>query len=196
MLTFVAAVFFLFITPGPGVLSLAGVGGSYGFRPAMSYFAGLFVGTNMVALAVISGLAAVLELYPTFRFVLFILSGCYLLYLAAKIAFAGSEIGFIHPEKAPGFWGGIALQAVNPKAYVVNTAMFSGFPFLPENPGAEILIKLVIVNVIWISIHFLWLGAGVGLNRLDLSQRTRFRVNLAMALSMLMVVALAASAEF
>ncbi|MGB0853473.1 MAG: LysE family translocator, partial [Pikeienuella sp.] len=32
MLTFAAAVFFLLITPGPGVLSLAGVGASFGYR--------------------------------------------------------------------------------------------------------------------------------------------------------------------
>ena len=34
MLTFVLAVFLLIITPGPGVLSLAGVGAAYGWRQA------------------------------------------------------------------------------------------------------------------------------------------------------------------
>ena len=195
MLVFAAAVFFLIITPGPGVLSAAGVGASYGFRPGLTYIVGLFAGTNLVALAVISGLAAVLELVPAARVALFVASGCFLLYLAAKIAFAGSNIGFIHPQKAPGILGGIGLQAVNPKAYVVNTALFSGFPFAAQNPTTEIIAKLVIMNAIWIPIHLLWLVAGVGLHRLDLSDRVRFRVNLAMALAMLAVVTLAAFAE-
>lgn len=196
MLVFAAAVFFLIITPGPGVLSLAGVGASYGFRPGFTYLAGLFIGSNLVGFAVISGLAAVLEVWPPLRFILFVASGCFLLYLAAKIAFAGTRIGFIHPEKAPGILGGLALQAVNPKAYVVNTALFTGFPFMPDAPVAEILLKLVIINAIWIPIHTLWLSAGVGLHRLDLAERTRFVINLAMAVAMLVVVALAALAEF
>ncbi len=195
MLVFAAAVFFLIITPGPGVLSAAGVGASYGFRPGLIYIVGLFAGTNLVALAVITGVAAVLELFPPARMALFAASGCFLLYLAAKIAFAGSKIGFIHPQKPPGILGGIGLQAVNPKAYVVNTALFTGFPFIGHTPTLEIAAKLVIMNAIWIPIHLAWLAAGVGLHRLDLSDRVRFRVNLAMALAMLMVVTLAAFAE-
>lgn len=196
MLVFAAAVFFLIITPGPGVLSAAGVGASYGFKPGLTYVTGLFAGTNLVALAVISGVAAMLELFPALRLILFAASGCFLLYLAAKIALAGSRIGFIHPDRPPGIAGGIALQAVNPKAYVVNTALFTGFAFMPQSPLGEVLIKLIIMNSIWIPIHLLWLGAGVGLHRLDLSDRTRLAVNVAMALSMLAVVALAAWSEF
>ena len=59
MLTFALAVFFLIITPGPGVLSVAGVGSSFGSGPGARYIAGLFVGTNLVALAVVSGMAAI-----------------------------------------------------------------------------------------------------------------------------------------
>lgn len=196
MIAFAAAVFFLIITPGPGVLSAAGVGASYGFRPGMLYIVGLCAGSNLVALAVISGLAAVLELYPPLRLILFAASGCFLLYLAAKIAFAGSSLGFIHPERAPGIAGGIGLQIVNPKAYVVNTTLFTGFAFLPDAPVSEVLIKLAILNAIWVPIHVAWLGAGVGLHKLDLSEKTRFAVNVAMATAMLLVVAIAVLAEF
>lgn len=195
MITFIAAVFFLIITPGPGVLSAAGVGASYGFRAGLIYIGGLCAGSNMVVLAVISGLAAILEFYPPLRLVLSAASACFLIYLAAKIAFAGSNIGFVHPKKPPGIAGGIGLQAVNPKAYVVNTALFTGFPFLPHAPVTEVILKLVILNAIWIPIHVLWLAAGVGLHRLDLADRTRRLVNIAMAVAMLIVVGLAAFAQ-
>ena len=59
MLSFAAAVFLLIITPGPGVLSVAGVGSAFGFRAGLGYLAGLGVGNSAVALAVISGLAAI-----------------------------------------------------------------------------------------------------------------------------------------
>ena len=53
MLTFAAAVFFLIITPGPGVLSTAGVGSGYGVRAATLYIGGLWLGNNLVALGVV-----------------------------------------------------------------------------------------------------------------------------------------------
>jgi threonine/homoserine/homoserine lactone efflux protein len=194
MLTFAAAVFFLLITPGPGVLSTAGVGSAFGFRPGARYILGLFIGTNLVALAVISGLAAIVLATSEVRIFLLIASACYLVFLAARISLAGTKIAFIEATKAPGIRGGITLQAINPKAYAVNTALFTGFAFWPESLASETLIKLLLINAIWIPIHFLWLGAGVWLHRLDLPARIQFRINMIMALSMLAVVALAALA--
>ncbi|MBA5776141.1 LysE family transporter [Stappia sp. F7233] len=195
MLTFLAAVFFLLITPGPGVLSTAGVGSGFGYRAGLRYVAGLFVGTNLVALAVVSGLAALVFSHPTVRTVLLAASAAYLFYLALKIAFSGSRIAFIHAERAPGFFGGLALQAINPKAYAVNTALFTGFAFLPSSIAVETALKFLMINVIWIPVHLVWLAAGVTLHRLDLSKRTHSIVNAVMAASMLAVVVLAALAQ-
>ncbi len=195
MLTFAAAVFFLIVTPGPGVLSTAGVGSGFGYRPGGRYVAGLFVGTNLVALAVVSGIAAAVLAYSPIRTLLVYASAAYLVYLALKIAFSGSRIAFIHAERAPGFVNGVVLQAINPKAYAVNTALFSGFAFWPASLLTETLVKFAILNAIWIPIHFLWLAAGVSVRRLDLRQRTQFAINVVMAISMLAVVALAALAQ-
>ncbi len=195
MLTFAAAVFFLIVTPGPGVLSTAGVGSGFGYRPGLQYLTGLFVGTNLVALAVVSGLAAIMFSVPVVRTVLLWASAAYLLYLAGKIAFAGAKVAFIERPSPPGFWGGVALQAINPKAYAVNTTLFTGFAFLPGSLLAETLIKFLIMNAIWIPIHLAWLWAGVTLRRLDLPRRVQFGINVVMAVSMLLVVGLAAYAQ-
>lgn len=192
MITFAVAVFFLLITPGPGVLSTAGVGSGFGYRPGVVYIAGLFVGTNLVALAVATGLAAVVLADPVVRTVLTYASAAYLLYLALKIAFAGKRIAFIKKPAPPGFVGGLLLQFINPKAYAVNTTLFSGFLFWPENYAVEAGIKFLILNAIWLPIHFLWLGAGVTLHSLNLPEKTVFAINCLMATSMLVVVALAA----
>lgn len=191
MIEYIAAVFFLLITPGPGVLSTAGVGASYGARAGTAYVAGLFIGNNLVVFAVISGLAAALLAFPFLVYILAALSTAYLVYLALKIAFSGRKLGFIHPDKEPNFWNGVALQPINPKAYAVATALFSNFPLAGFNDLAEVLIKIALFNAIWIPIHFIWLAAGLSIQRMNLPPRTQSLVNILMALSMLVVVALA-----
>ncbi len=195
MIEFALAVFFLIITPGPGVLSVAGIGSAYGYKPGLRYITGLFIGHNTVALLVISGIAATALAVPWLRTVLAWASVMYLLYLAAKIAFAGSKLAFIEASRAPGVRDGLALQAINPKAYAVSTALFSGFAFMPEAPVAEIIIKIIIMDAIWVVLHLAWLWAGVTLRRLDLPARTQRGINVAMAVSMLLVVGLAVYAQ-
>ncbi len=196
MLTFAAAFFLAIITPGPGVLSTAGVGAAYGFRAGFRYVTGLFIGTNLVGLAVVTGLAAVLLASPVIRTVLFTASTAYLLYLAARIAFAGTRVGFIEARRQPGIGDGLILQALNPKAYVVNTVFITGFAFLPGALTTEIVLKFIIMNAIWIPIHLLWLWAGGAIKRLDLPPPVQRRINFVMAGAMLAVVALAAASAF
>ncbi len=191
MLTFSIAVFMLLITPGPGVLSTAGVGAAFGFKAGLRYVFGLFLGTNLVALAVISGLATALFAIPWSRTLLLILSTLYLIYLAAKIAFAGSKISFIQSKIRPGIRAGVLLQAINPKAYVVNTALFSGFAFLPDALITETLVKFLLINAIWIPIHLLWLRGGSLIQELHLPLRKQRIINWIMAVLLLGVVGLA-----
>lgn len=182
MLSFAAVVFFLIITPGPGVLSAAGVGSGFGARPGLRYLLGLFIGTSLVALVVVSGIAAVLLADSRIRWLLFAASTAYLLYLAARIALAGSRAAFVQTRAAPGIANGIALQMINPKAYAVNTALFSGFSFLSGNLLLETLLKFAIMNMIWMPIHLLWLEFGIKLRRLDLSERAHRAINVATTL--------------
>jgi threonine/homoserine/homoserine lactone efflux protein len=191
MLAFCLAVFLLLITPGPGVLSTAGVGAAFGFNAGLRYVTGLFIGTNLVALIVVSGLAAVILASAWARYLLLLLSALYLLYLALRVAFAGRKIAFIDAAEKPGLRAGLLLQLINPKAYVVNMTWFSGFVLMPGALLTETLVKLLIINLIWIPIHLLWLAAGNAVNRMELSPRTHFIVNCLMASAMVAVVALA-----
>ncbi|MCO4824290.1 MAG: LysE family transporter [Amylibacter sp.] len=192
MINFIFACLFILSTPGPGVLSTAGLGAAYGFRAGLAYIAGLFVGSNLVMLAVVSGLAALVFQFNGLRIALLIASTAYLLYLAARIAFAGSKVAFIHSDKQPGFWAAVTLQIINPKAYVVGTTMFSGFSIYPDEFLIEVIIKAIILNTIWIPVHFAWLYAGASLKKLNLADTTQQAINIFMALAMLAVVGLAA----
>ena len=103
MLTFALAVLLLIATPGPGVLSTAGVGSAFGWRPGLSYVSGLWAGTNLVSLAIITGLAAIIFSVPVVRTILLFASSAYLGYLALRIALAGSKIALLPPQSRPVF---------------------------------------------------------------------------------------------
>ena len=190
MLIFVAAAILLIITPGPGVLSLAGVGSAFGFRAGLKYFIGLFFGNNLVGVFVISGVGALVLADPVTRTVLLILSSIYLIYLASTIALSGSNIGFKGYTHKPGIKSGVLLQIINPKAYVVNSTMYSGFLLFENAYFLEVIIKVLIVNTIWIPVHFLWLYIGVFIKRLDLSLSIQRTINYFMAIAMVLVVVL------
>ena len=189
--SFALAAFLLTITPGPAVLTLAGVGSAFGWRHGVLFLSGLFVGVHLVCFAVISGLAALILADPLVRGLLLLASSAYLGYLALQIAFAGTKIGFIYME-APGFITGVMLQLINPKAYAVNTMLFSSFAFYPDNFAIETGLKFLINNVMWIPIHLLWLYAGLKVNQLDLSAQIHKMINFVMAGCLLAVVGLSA----
>ena len=196
MLTFAISVFLLIVTPGPGVLSTAGFGAAYGFRRSLRYVFGLFLGTNLVFLAVASGLIAILFSIPSLRIFLLILSTCYLFYLASKIALAGSKIAFIQANAPPGISSGVLLQTINPKAYVVNTTFVSGFAFYQSSLVIELIIKFFIINSIWIPLHLLWLYAGTALYELNLSNKNQKIINLTLSFSMIVAVVISVLYSF
>ena len=191
MLVFLTAVFFLLITPGPGVLSTAGVGASFGKTPAIRYVTGLFIGTNLVALAVVTGVAGLVLAHSMVKPILLYASITYLTYLAIRVAMAGSNIAFIKRQSPPGILNGIALQAINPKAYVVNTTLFTGFPFGYSTYSYEVIVKFFLLNAVWIPIHILWMIAGIALQRMDLPAKTQRIISIFMGASLLIVVGLA-----
>ena len=190
MIIFSLAVFFLLITPGPGVLSTAGIGSAFGFKSGIRYVFGLFIGTNIVAIIVISGLATVIFSFPIVRTICLFLSSIFFIYLALKIIMSDLKLNFLKSQDVPGIAYGLVLQLINPKAYIVNITFYSGFAFYPANFGLEILFKLIITNLIWIPIHLIWLYAGVLLYEMPLSEKVRNKLKFVMGTSLIIVVLL------
>ena len=193
MLAFAGTLFLMISTPGPGVLTTAGIGSGFGWAAGLRFLTGLFIGTNLTAILVISGLSAVVLADPVIRTVLVWASIAWFFYMAAKIALAGAKIGFVAANRAPRLIDGIGLQLINPKAYVVNTLLFGGFAFWDHSP-AEYVAKFVIINAIWVPVHFTWLWAGVRVGQLDLAPGLQRAINIAMAVSLIVVVTLSARA--
>ena len=104
------------ITPGPNNLMLMASGANFGFRRTIPHMLGIGIGfTVMIVLAGL-GLAQVFDTYPIAHTMLKILSVAYLIWLAWKIASAGSPQLGEEAGTPLSFLQAAAFQWINPKA--------------------------------------------------------------------------------
>ena len=195
MITYIIISFLMMVTPGPGVLSLAGVGAGFGWKVGMMYLIGLFFGTNGVALLVVLGFKQFLFEIDGVEITFLLLSLSYLSFLSWRIATSDNKTGFKQSLKAPRLYEGIFLQFVNPKAYVVQGHLFVVLSLGMASYSNEIIVKFIIVNSIWIPIHFLWLWLGISLKKWSLAVNKQIWVNRGMGLALFAVVILSAIME-
>ena len=195
MTSYIIISFLMMVTPGPGVLSLAGVGAGFGWRVGIMYLIGLFLGTNGVALLVVLGFKQFLFEIDGVELTFLVLSLSYLSFLSWRIATSDNKTGFKETSKAPKLYEGIFLQFVNPKAYVVQGHLFVVLSLGISSYNTEILTKFLIVNSIWIPIHILWLWLGISLKKWSLASNKQIWVNRGMGLALFAVVILSAIME-
>ena len=195
MIAYIIISFLMMVTPGPGVLSLAGVGAGFGWKVGMMYLIGLFFGTNGVALLVVLGFKKFLFEIEGVELTFLFLSLSYLSFLSWRIATSENKTSFKESFKAPKLYEGIFLQFINPKAYVVQGHLFVVLSLGMASYNVEILTKFIIVNSIWIPIHLFWLWLGISLKRWSLASNKQVWVNRGMGLSLFAVVILSAVME-
>ena len=195
MIAYIIISFLMMVTPGPGVLSLAGVGAGFGWRVGMMYLIGLFFGTNGVAILVVLGFKQFLFEIEGVELTFLFLSLSYLSFLSWRIATSENKTGFKQSLKAPKLYEGIFLQFVNPKAYVVQGHLFVVLSLGIASYNVEIITKFIIVNSIWIPIHLLWLWLGISLKKWSLGVNKQVWVNRGMGLALFAVVILSAIME-
>ena len=191
MLSFIIAVILLMLAPGPGILMIINSGINHGFKNGIHFVFGVIVGANIVLLLVILGLASIIFAYPMLRLILLILSSAYLFYLAINILRQSSNSTLTKPTKRLNFFDGIFLQLVNPKNYMVQITLFSGFLIWPNDLIIELFFKILVANLIWLPGHFAWLGLGALIHTLDFAPKTLKNINLFMAGLLISVIILA-----
>ena len=79
----------------------------------------------------------------------------------------------------------VIIQLINPKAYAVGVALFSGFPLAADNILGEILIKFTVVNSIFVPTYFLWLLFGEMLYARLLATKYNNIINVTLAVLMI-----------
>jgi len=124
-LTLLIFLFPLAYSPGPGNLFFAANGARFGFWATVPANIGYHIATWFVTLAVGAGMLAAFTAYPLVYTIFKTLGVAYILWLAWKIFGAGQQAG--QAAKVAGFWDGVVLLVLNPKAYVLMALMYSQF---------------------------------------------------------------------
>lgn len=113
-------------TPGPANMVLLAAGARFGLRPSMPFAAGVILGKQLIIWPIGFGLMAFAVTVPWLFTVLKWGSAAYVLYLAWRIAFVRIAAGEAGAEP-PGFASGLIVHPLNPKAWAMITAGFTGF---------------------------------------------------------------------
>lgn len=146
-------------TPGPANMALLATGAGYGFRAALPFVAGVTLGKQLVIWPVGFGLMGLATSAPWIFEALKYVSATYIIWLAWKVAHM--RLGPADPaSSAPGFAAGLIVHPLNPKAWAMIVAGFTGF----VAPGTDPLIATATIGGILLAsqlvLHPLWTLAG------------------------------------
>ena len=172
------------VTPGPNNTMLMASGVNFGMRRTLRHLAGVQLGFGFMLLCVGTGLHAVMAQFPLFYDALRFAGAAYMLVIAWKLATAqGTNADMQRPDQPMGFWGAVAFQWVNPKAWVMAVTFMSTYP--PAHAGMAEIAPLVLLFVaLGMPCSALWAGFGSAM-RSFLQDPRRLRIfNITMALAL------------
>ena len=121
------------VTPGPNNIMSMSNGSRKGFRGAMPFTFGIWVGFTAVMLLCTAFCGALSALIPKIKLSMLVLGALYMLYLAWE-TFRSSGVEEDHSRD--GFLAGLLLQFVNPKIYIYCIMSMEAYilPFYSTRP--------------------------------------------------------------
>jgi threonine/homoserine/homoserine lactone efflux protein len=146
-------------TPGPANMVLLATGARFGLRRALPFVAGVALGKQLIIWPLGLGLMAIQDDYPLVFEALKWVSIAYILWLAFRVAGMRLAIGDID-EAPPGFFAGLVVHPLNPKAWGMITTGFTTFVTVgtpPLQATATIAMCLLGLQVL---LHPIWTYAG------------------------------------
>lgn len=151
------------ITPGPNNVMLLASGANFGIRRSLPHMFGISVGFAAMQLAVGLGLGALFLASPAAQAVLRVVGLGYILWLAWRIATAGSVGDAAAPARPLSFLQAALFQWVNVKAWMLVTGAVAVYS-APGEPA--FLVLALITMIVNIPCILVWLVLGVGIRRL------------------------------
>jgi threonine/homoserine/homoserine lactone efflux protein len=178
-------------SPGPATISLVAVVAGYGVRRSLPYVSGLIVGSELVLVAVATGVTAAILAVPPIRSLLIVLSAAYILWLAYHIATAPPLPVQTAAADAPSLAGGTMLGFANPKGWVAMAAVF-GSARLADTAATDAAAKTAVLAAMVIFIMTIWLFAGASLAPMLREPRRARVINASLAVALVAATAFAA----
>ena len=113
-------------TPGPANMALMATGARFGLRASLRFVAGVALGKQLIIWPIGFGLMGLAQTWPFLFVALKWVSAAYIIYLAWRVANMRLKPGQVEGV-APGFAAGLIVHPLNPKAWAMITAGFTGF---------------------------------------------------------------------
>lgn len=146
-------------TPGPANMALLATGARFGFRAALPFVGGVALGKQLVIWPVGLGLLQLSQSAPWVFEILKWLSAGYICWLAWKVANLRLRPGAAD-ARAPGFAAGLIVHPLNPKAWAMIVASFTGFVAAGTDAVQATATIAAILLVCQLILHPIWTLAG------------------------------------
>jgi threonine/homoserine/homoserine lactone efflux protein len=173
------------VSPGGATTLATASGAQFGFTRSLPLLGGIAVGLASLTGVVAGGLGSLLVTWPQSQLWLRLAGSAYLLWLAWTIARLGSPQLKSDGAASPmGFFTGLLLLWVNPKAWAMTAAAAGTFANLSESPFRLALLLGAVFGMAAAFSLTLWCTCGAWLAR-ALKSETQWRVvNLILALAL------------
>lgn len=186
MTTFFAMALFslsMSISPGPVNTIALSCGANYGFRRAITFVSGATLGFTLLLFIVGLGLGSIALESRIFLNALTVAGALFIAYMGFKSLTASAAVT-PSEDTAPSFYNGLALQWMNPKAWIACVSGVSAF-------GASTLPTLALFVSIYFFICYLsiaaWALLGGQMHGLLTHNRYRHYFNLTVGSSLILV---------
>jgi cysteine/O-acetylserine efflux protein len=113
-------------TPGPNNISCASMGVRHGYKKTLNYILGIVIGFFLLMLTCAFVAGTLSSLLPSFETILHFAGAGYIAWLAVETLRASYAFD-LQIQKPMGFWRGLILQVLNPKAIVYGITIYSTF---------------------------------------------------------------------
>ena len=154
-LSFIPFAFSQVATPGPANMAMMATGARFGFRAALPFVAGVILGKQLIIWPIGYGIMEVASQIPLLFEMLKFLSALYIIWLAWRVANMRLSSGEPSVD-APGFWSGLLVHPLNPKAWAMILVGFTNFVesdtttfYATLYIAASLLIIQIICHPIW-----------------------------------------------
>ncbi len=156
LLAFCTAVSF---TPGPNTMLATALAANHGLKPALRFCLAVPAGWTLLMLACGLGLGALILSVPALRWGVKLVGTAYMVWLAWKLASA-SQLARVDAARLNiGFWGGVGLQFVNIKAWMLALTLTAGWVVSAagqpaSNPGERLAIICALMMLFAFTSNF------------------------------------------
>ncbi len=191
LLAFCTAVSF---TPGPNTMLATALAANHGLKPALRFCLAVPAGWTLLMLACGLGLGALILSVPALRWGVKLVGIAYMVWLAWKLASASQLASVDTARLNIGFWGGVGLQFVNIKAWMLALTLTAGWVVSAagqpaSNPGERLAIICALMVLFAFTSNFSYALMGSMLRQVLAQGNRLLWFNRGMALVLLVTAA-------